>query len=147
MRTLAINKQPMWYALLESKTEVLDEYGNHTGVFDIKYSAPVYYPVNMSPSRGVAGLEQFGINANYDRTFVTTDMNCPIKEDSVIWYGKNPYDGTSGAVVGHAVAGGAVVGTRKTSPHNYVIHRVANSINGIAIAIRGVDVGKNEGER
>lgn len=118
MRTLEINKQPMWYALLTGKTEIIDQYGNHTGTFRLNYSQPVYYPVNMSQSRGTANVDEFGINANYDRTFVTTDMNCPIKEDSIIWFGKNP----------------------TTDPHNYVVYQIANSLNSITIAIRGVDV-------
>lgn len=118
MRTLEINKQPMWYALLTGKTEIIDQYGNHTGTFRLNYSQPVYYPVNMSQSRGTADVDEFGINANYDRTFVTTDMNCPIKEDSIIWFGKNP----------------------TTDPHNYVVYQIANSLNSITIAIRGVDV-------
>ena len=121
MRTLEINKQPMWYALLTGKTEVLDDYGNHTGVFQLKYSSPVYYPVNMSESRGTVDAEAFGVEADYDRTFVTTDMSCPIREDSIIWYGADP----------------------ATEPHNYTVHRIANSLNGITIAIRGVDVSKD----
>jgi len=121
MRTLELNKQPMWYALRTGKTEILDEYGNHTGVFKQTYSAPVYYPVNMSESRGTTALEPFGITDDYDRTFVTTDMSCPIKEDSIIWFGANP----------------------NTEPHNYVVHRIANSLNSITIAIRGVDVSKD----
>lgn len=118
MRVLEINKQPMWYALLTGKTEIIDQYGNHTGTFRLNYSQPVYYPVNMSQSRGTANVDEFGINANYDRTFVTTDMACPIKEDSIIWFGKNP----------------------ATDPHNYVVYQIANSLNSITIAIRGVDV-------
>lgn len=122
MRTLAINKQPMWYALYEGKEEVIDEYGNHTGVFELKYSDPVLYPVNMSESRGVASVEAFGINADFDRTFVTTDMNCPIKEDSIIWFGADP----------------------QTEPHNYIVYRIANSLNSITYAIRGVDVSESD---
>lgn len=120
MRTLEINKQPMWYALYTGKTEKIDEYGNHTGTYRLTYSEPVYYPVNMSQSRGTADVDEFGINANYDRTFVTTDMDCPIKEDSIIWFGKDP----------------------TTDPHNYVVYQIANSLNSITIAIRGVDVSK-----
>ncbi len=118
MRTLTINRQPMWYALYEGKEEVIDEYGNHTGVFQLKYSDPVYYPVNMSESRGTASVEAFGIEADFDRTFVTTDMSCPIKEDSIIWFGADP----------------------QTEPHNYIVYRIANSLNSITYAIRGVDV-------
>ena len=121
MRTLEINKQPMWYALCTGKTEVIDEYGNHTGVFELTYSKPVYYPVNMSESRNIVNFEAFGITADYDRTFVTTDMTCPIKEDTIIWFGADP----------------------TTEPHNYVVHRIANSLNSITIAIRAVDVRKD----
>ena len=121
MRTLEINKQPMWYALYEGKEEVIDEYGNHTGVYELTYSDPVLYPVNMSQSRGTADVDAFGINANYDRTFVTTDMNCPIKEDSIIWFGADP----------------------QTEAHNYVVYQIANSLNSITYAIRGVSVSKD----
>ena len=121
MRTLEINKQPMWYALCTGKTEVIDEYGNHTGVFELTYSEPVYYPVNMSESRNIVKHEAFGVTADYDRTFVTTDMSCPITEDSIIWFGADP----------------------TTEPHNYVVHRIANSLNSITIAIRQVDLRKD----
>ena len=121
MRTLEINKQPMWYALLTGKSEVIDEYGNHTGVFELTYSKPVYYPVNMSESRNIVKHEAFGVTADYDRTFVTTDMSCPITEDSIIWFGADP----------------------TTEPHNYVVHRIANSLNSITIAIREVDLRKD----
>lgn len=118
MRTLEINKQPMWYALCTGKEEVIDAYGNHTGVFELKYSDPVYYPVNMSEARGTVQHEPFGLTDDYDRSFVTTDMSCPIAIDSIIWFGADP----------------------QTEPHNYVIHRIANSLNSITYAIRGVDV-------
>ena len=118
MRTLEINRQPMWYALCTGKTEVIDEYGNHTGVFQVTYGEPVYYPVNMSQSRGTADVDAFGIEADYDRTFVTTDMDCPIAEDSIIWFGADP----------------------TTDQHNYCVYQIANSLNSITIAIRGVDV-------
>lgn len=121
MRTLEINKQPMWFALLTGKTEVIDEYGNHTGVFELTYSKPVYYPVNMSESRNIVKHEAFGVTADYDRTFVTSDLSCPIKEDTIIWFGADP----------------------TTDPHNYVVHRIANSLNSITIAIRAVDVRKD----
>ena len=121
MRTLEINKQPMWYALLTGKSEVIDEYGNHTGVFELTYSKPVYYPVNMSESRNIVKHEAFGVTADYDRTFVTSDLSCPIKEDSIIWFGADP----------------------TTEPHNYVVHRIANSLNSITIAIREVDIRKD----
>lgn len=120
MRTLEINKQPLWYALCNGKTEIIDEYGNHTGTYSVTYGKPVYFPCNVTESRGTIGHEPFGLTEDYDRTIVTTDMSCPINEDTIIWFGADPL----------------------TEPHNYIVHRVANSLNGIAIAIRGVSVSK-----
>lgn len=120
MRTLEINKQPMWYALCTGKTEIVDDYGNNTGCFQVTYGTPVYYPVNMSEARGTIKAEAYGLTDDYDRTFVTTDMACPITTDTVIWYDADPL----------------------TEPYNYVVHRVAKSLNSITIAIRGVDVTK-----
>ena len=94
MRTLEINKQDMWYALLLGKEEVTDQ------------------------SRGTADVDAFGVEADYDRTFVTTDMSCPIKEDSIIWFDADP----------------------QTEPYNYTVYKIANSLNSITYAIRGVDV-------
>ena len=121
MRTLEINKQPMWYALCTGKTEVIDEYGNHTGVFRVTYGDPVYFPVNMSQSRGTVNEDAYGLNFNDYHTFVTTDMDCPIAEDSVVWFGADP----------------------KTDPYNYVIHQIARSLNSITIQVHGVDTTKD----
>jgi len=121
MRTLEINKQPMWYALCTGKSEIIDDNGLNTGCFEITYGKPVYYPVNMSESRNITQFDAFGVTSGYDRTFVTTDMSCPIKEDSIIWFGADP----------------------NTQPHNYVVHRIANSLNSITIAIREVDLRKD----
>ena len=122
MRSLARNKQKIYYALYASKTEVVDEYGNKTGEYSVTYSTPVEYHINVSAARGTADVEQFGINANYTKTMVTNDMSCPITESSVLWVGKE-----------------AVVDT-VIQPHNYVVVSVARSINSITYAIREVTV-------
>lgn len=117
MRCLKRNQTTVYYALLQDSIEETDEYGNVTGQFDSVYSDPVKVKLNVSPARGTVDIEQFGINANYSRTIVTDDINCPINENSILWIGRDI-----------------------TEPYNYVVVGVARSINSITYAIREVIV-------
>ena len=67
--------------------------------------------------------EQFGALDNYDKVIVTSHMDCPIDENSVLYIDTTP-----------------VKVNGVWSPHNYVVRRVAKSLNGISIAVRKVDV-------
>ena len=117
MRSLARNKQKIYYALYGGKEEVRNEWGNLTGEPHLTYGDPVEYRINVSAARGTADVEQFGINANYTKTMVTNDMSCPISETTRLWIDR----GTD-------------------LPHNYVVVSVARSINSITYAIREVSV-------
>lgn len=124
MRCVNRNKRKLYYALYEGKEELQDEYGNVTGSFHLTYSSPVEVYMNWSPSRGTADLEQFGIAVEYNHTIVTDDMDCPIDEHSILWIGVTPdEDGEDGAV-----------------KHNYVVTRVARSLNSIIYAVKEVNV-------
>lgn len=118
MRGLKRNKQNIYYALYEGKREITDEYGNKTGESEVLYSTPVLVKMSISASKGNSELDLFGININYTKTIITDDINCPIKEDSIIWIGTSP----------------------QNEPHNYVVVQVAKSLNNIAYAVREVDV-------
>ena len=72
--------------------------------------------MNISPSLGRAELESFGINSGYTHTIVTDDMECPIDEHTIIWYGVEP-----------------------TKPHNYVVIRKAVALNHIIYALEQVN--------
>lgn len=117
MRSLARNKQKIYYALYGGKEDIRDEWGNLTGESHLTYGDPVEYRINVSAARGTADVEQFGINANYAKTMVTNDLSCPIDETTRLWIGIEP-----------------------TKPHNYVVVSVAKSINSITYAIREVSV-------
>lgn len=117
MRSLARNKQKIYYALYGGKEEIRDEWGNLTGESRLTYGDPLEYRINVSAARGTADVEQFGINANYTKTMVTNDLSCPIDETTRLWIGIEP-----------------------TKPHNYVVMSVAKSINSITYAIREVSV-------
>lgn len=123
MRTLDRNKRLFYYALYEGKTPIVDDKGYDTGDFDVVYSAPIACRANISPARGTADVEQFGIATNYTHTIVTDDTSIPIDTHSILWIGVDP-------TVGFAEV-----------PHNYVVVQVARSLNSVTIAVREVDVG------
>ena len=115
MRELERNKQLIYYALYEGKVDKVDSAGYKTGEKEKSYSDPVPFRINVSPARGNAERDGFGIDLNYSRTMSTADVNCPIAEDSLIWIGIEP-----------------------TAPHNYVVVRKAVSFHDIVYAIREV---------
>lgn len=123
MKALSRNKQTLYYALYSTKTEVYDSDGSFTGEYTLTYSTPVEVRMNISPANGHTALEQFGIATNYDKVLVTDDMTCPIAEDTVLWIGIEP------------TVNGA------TNPHNFIVNRVAKSLNSIVYGVTEVSVG------
>lgn len=90
MHTLARNKTTIWYALCTGKTELVDEYGNRTGQYELTYSEPQAAAMNIRWNDGAVRLEGFGLNDSGKRRMVTDDMNCPIAIDSILWIGIEP---------------------------------------------------------
>lgn len=118
MKALARNKQKLHYALYSAHAEVYDEDGLFTGEYTEGYSEPVEIKMNISPANGRTALDAFGIVSNYDKVLVTTDMDCPIAEDSILWIGADPTQ----------------------NPHNYIVSRVARSLNSIVYGVTEVSV-------
>lgn len=107
MNTLARNRKTIYYALLKSKTERTDDYGNLTGQYDLEYYDPVEYAANIRWDSGAVEFEGFGLNSNGTRRLVTCDLNCPIDIDTVIWIDKTPdANGYDGAVKPNYVVSG-----------------------------------------
>ena len=119
MHTLARNKTTIWYALCTGKTELLDEYGNRTGQYELTYSEPQAAAMNIRWDDGAVRLEGFGLNDSGKRRMVTDDMNCPITIDSILWIGVDPIE--QAAVCGVAVCGNVICGVGNVKPHNYVV--------------------------
>lgn len=119
MKSLARNKQTIYYALYLGKQEKIDSNGNHTGTYELTYGTPKMLKANVSAAKGTTDVEQFGINEPYTHTIVTDDLGCEIAEDSVLWIGKTPTDGK----------------------YNFVIQRVAKGLNSIMYAVKEVKVG------
>lgn len=145
MRTLKRNQQPIWYCLYEGKVELKDSDGNYTGEQQKMYAAPQKVMANVSPATGQSNTEIFGNLQDYDHVVVvdweelsavyspndydgaiTSDWKqfgvSDIDENTVLFFEKEPEDKTS------------------ADGYNYVIRRIAKSLNSIAIAISRVDV-------
>ena len=122
MKALDRNKQTLYYALHTGASGITDSDGLFTGQYTVSYSAPVEVRMNISPARGQTILEQFGIQEQYDKVLITDDMNCPIKEDSVMWIDTLP----------------VIVDGATQTPYDYYVVRVAKSLNNIAIAVKNV---------
>lgn len=116
------NKMAFWYQLYDRKETVEDEYGNETGSRLI-YKPAVKLRANVSSATGTAQIEQFGNFAGYDKVIVTDDLTCPIDENSVLFVDKLPEYSEDG-----------------TPLYDYVVKRVAKSLNAIAYAIQKVNV-------
>ena len=96
MRTLVRDRVTVFYANPVSVSDQTDEFNNITGVPELTYGAPKRYSrLSAKKPSGKATLEPFGIATTYGDTFVTTDMCCPINEETRLWIGTCPYDSTN----------------------------------------------------
>ena len=117
------NTRRIFYCLYSDMTPITDEYGNDTGSGKIIYTGPYAAVVNVSPATGASQTEQFGNLDQYDKVLITADMECPIDEQSVLFVDKEPEF------------------TRDGEPLcDYIVRRVAKSLNHISIAISKVKV-------
>lgn len=114
MKSLARNKQTIYYALYQGKAETIDSDGLRTGQYKPTYSEPVAYEINVSAAKGSAMVEMFGIDTMYSKKMTTNDMTCPITETTVLWVDRVPSE---------------------TFNPNYRVVSVAKSINSITYAI------------
>ena len=118
MRSLERNKQTIYYALYEDKTPIKDEYENETGEYEILYSSPTPLRINVSAARGEYSTRQFGDTEKYDKVLMTDDLSVPITETSILWIDS--------------------LDTEK--PHDYIVKKVAKSLNSVSIAVSKVSV-------
>ena len=95
MKTLARNKQPIWYSLCTGKAEIIDANGFRTGQYQPTYAEPVKTMMNIRWDDGAVRLEGFGLNDSAKRRLVTDDMSCPIGVGTIIWIGIEPTNGVA----------------------------------------------------
>lgn len=125
MRCLERNKSEFFYALYKGKTPLEDENGHKTGEYEIIYGKPVGIKGNVSAARGDTVTRQFGEDTTYDRVIVLDNPLCPIDEYSILWIDTTPEFNDDGTT---------------NTPHDYVVSKVAASINSVAIAVSKVIV-------
>lgn len=125
MRCLRRNKIPFYYAHYSGKTPIIDDYGNKTGEYEVTYDKPTMVFGNVSAARGETVTRQFGEDEAYDRVIVMDDPQCPIDEASVLWIDSTPNVDTDGYA---------------ETPYDYVVRKVARSINSVSIAVSKVNV-------
>lgn len=117
MRTLNRNKRQCYYALHIKDEPNFDEYGNETGEPAPVYDSPVELKCNVSSAVGADAVAAFGNLTSYSRTICVADPNCPIDENTIMWFGREP-----------------------SEPHNYIVVRKADSKNGNLYALLEVTV-------
>jgi hypothetical protein len=118
LRTLQRNKRPIWYALYNGVTEVVDSDGNYTGEQEVSYSEPIEAMMNVSGGRGQAEIELFGVDNPFTRTAVTDDLTTPFTTNTIWWFEADP----------------------ETEPHNYRCTGVSRTVNQVVIALAELDV-------
>lgn len=119
------NKTTFYYALYAGEDEIIDEYGNATGQYSVTYGNPVKTLGNVSAAQGEMQTRQFGESESYDKVIVLDDMNTPIDEYSILWIDTLPQFDEDGVT---------------ETPHDYVVKKVARSLNNVSIAISKVSV-------
>ena len=147
MRILSRNKQTLWYANPTGSTWVTDDNGLKTGEKTIAYGTPVSVKMSISASsgannlgsQGMADLKPYGIETGYTHRATTEDLNCPMKEESIIWLGISP---TRTVVEQRTVNGQTVeVNVEVPVPHNYKVIRKETSLNHLTYYLKEVSIG------
>ena len=128
MRTLVRNKTKFYYALYDKREEITDEYGNKTGQYELIYGNPVMMFGNISSAVGSIENRPFGESESYDKVIVLDNPNTPIDEYSHLWVDTLP-------LTHEEIGEGA-----EPIPHDYIVKKVARSLNSVSIAISKVDV-------
>lgn len=133
MKCMQRNKSSFFYALYEGKEEIEDDYGNATGEYAVKYGNPTHYSANISAAKGETSTRQFGESEDYDKIIVFDNEAPLIDEYSVLWVDTKPSLNEDGSLVkddnGNTV-----------TPYDYIVKKVAKSLNVVSIAISKVNV-------
>lgn len=133
MKCMERNKVDFHYALYVEKQPIKDDYGNVTGEYEVIYGNPISHKANISAAKGETQTRQFGENESYDKVIVFDNEAPPIDEYSVLWVDTTPELNEDGTLIVNEK--GQVV-----TPYDYIVKKVAKSLNGVSIAISKVSV-------
>lgn len=119
MRNLDRNKRVLKFSLYEGNSNIPDDYGNLLP----KYSETKTLKASISATKGNTENELFGTMIDYDRVIITDDISCPIDEQTILFIDVEPKYDDYNQPIG-----------------DYVVKRVARSLNNISYAISKVNV-------
>ena len=135
MRALKRNKRPFWVAVYTGAEDVTDAQDRLTGEKRLVYDVPKLAYGNISASSGstinraTANVVQraYGETVDYDRVIVMDDLDFVVNEASVVWIDPpvNPKLNNDGTF---------------NTPYQYVITRIAKTLNVLSLTLREVTV-------
>ncbi len=134
MRCMNRNKVDFYYALFTERVPLVDEYGNTLGESDVKHGNPVKCSANISAAKGETQTRQFGENVSYDKVIVMDKEAPPIDEYTILWIDTVPQLNEDGSLAVNE--DGEVI-----TPHDYIVKKVAESLNNVSYAVSKVTVG------
>lgn len=140
VRALGRNKQTVYYCLPEEDNVALvDANGNRTGEYVTIYDNAVELHANVSAAKGTADLDLFGDAETYDKVLVTTNLACPISENTVLFVDCAP--SYAEITVKQKTDSGSVTRLYLAPLYDYVVIKVAKSINSVSYALRKKPIG------
>ena len=125
MRCMLRNMRKIYYSKIAYKEELKDEYGNNSGEYEVIYTNPVRCRGNVSSAQGEVQTRQFGDSESYDKVIVLDNIDIPIDEYSILWVDTLPIINDDGTT---------------DTPHDYIVKKVARSLNSVSIAVSKVNV-------
>lgn len=124
MRTMTRNRQVFYSASFVSSTMGTDGDGNYTERQNT-YTDPVERTGVFTPANGAANDQLFGMNEIYDKVITLNQGEDYLAVGSILWVDTMPDIDKQG---------------KTTTPYDYVVVKVAPSLNFISVAIRKVAV-------
>ena len=119
------NKQVFYFSSFTDKVGIVDEYGNRTGEYEVVFNNPTKLSGNISAAMGEMQNRQFGESELYDKVIVLSNPNVSIDEYSILWVDTLPTLKEDGST---------------DTPHDYIVKKIARSLNSVSIAISKVTV-------
>lgn len=133
MKCMSRNKVRFFFSLYEKREPIKDEYGNDTGEYEVSHGNPKEFSANISAAKGETSTRQFGETESYDKVIVMDNDAPPIDEYTILWVDTIPSVEEDGSL--SLNDDGEVI-----TPHDYIVKKVARSLNGVSVAISKVNV-------
>lgn len=125
MRTMTRNRKTFYEASLQGATMAQDSAGRYTEK-TYSYSDPVEHKGVITAANGQADTNLFGENEIYDKVITLNKSETYLAVGSILWVDTMPeIDKETG---------------KTDTPYDYIVVKVAESLNFVNVAIRKVNV-------